>query len=87
MLKDRPTSHKNMVSQDRLSLVTDSIVLKCGTFCQEYMVLQDRLSLIAAVSQDRFHCTHRDWHLFVPVYIYETVCLIISLNENLFSTR
>ncbi len=36
--------------------MTDSVALKCGTFCQEYVVLQDRWSLMAVVSQDRFHC-------------------------------
>ncbi len=56
VLKDRPTGHKNMISQDRWSLVTGSVTLKCGTFCQEYVVLQDRWSLMAVVSQDRLHC-------------------------------
>ncbi len=55
-LKDHPIGHKNMVSQDRWSLVTGSVALKCGTFCQEYVVLQGRWSLIAVVFQDRFHC-------------------------------
>ena len=30
-----------MVSQDRWSLVTGSITLKCGTFCQEYLAFKD----------------------------------------------
>ncbi len=56
VLKDRSIGHKNMVSQDRWSLVTGSVALKCGTFCQEYVVLQHRWSLMAVVSQDRFDC-------------------------------
>ncbi len=57
VLKDRPVDHKNIVCQDRWSLVTGSVALKCNTFCQEYVVLQDR-SLMAVVSQDRFHCIY-----------------------------
>ena len=45
-----------MVSQCR-SLVAGSVALKSGTFCQEYVVLKDRWSLMPVVSQDRFHCT------------------------------
>ncbi len=36
VLEDRPIGHKNMVSQhaqERWSLVTCSVALKCGTFC------------------------------------------------------
>ena len=44
-----------MVCQDRWTLVTGSVVLKGGTFCQEYVVLQDRWSLIVLVFQNRFH--------------------------------
>ncbi len=29
-----------MVCQDRWSLVTSSIILKCRTFCQKYLVLR-----------------------------------------------
>ncbi len=57
VLKDHPFGHKNVVSlsQDRWSLVTDSAVLKCWSFCQKCVVSQDRWSLMAVVSQDRFH--------------------------------
>ncbi len=55
VLKDAPIGHKNVVSQDRWSLVTGSVALKCGTLRQEYVVLQDQWSLMAVVSQDRFH--------------------------------
>ena len=50
---------KNMVSQhaqEMWSLAAGSVPLKCRTFCQDYMVLQDRWSLMAAVSEDRLHC-------------------------------
>ena len=40
-LKDRPIAHTNMISQDRWSLVTGSVALKCGTFYQEYVIIQD----------------------------------------------
>ncbi len=56
VLKDRPIVHKNVVSQDRWSLVTGSFTLKFRTFCKKIVVLQDRWSLVAVVSQDRFHC-------------------------------
>ncbi len=54
---ERPAHHhKNVVSQDRESLVTGSITFKCRTFSLEYLVFQGMLSLIAVASQDRFHC-------------------------------
>ncbi len=36
---------------------TGSVTLEYGTFCQEYVVLQDRWSFMAVTPQDRFHCT------------------------------
>ncbi len=45
--------------QDRWSsacMVTGSNSLTCRTYCQKYAVLHDRWSLMAVVSQDRFHC-------------------------------
>ncbi len=58
-MKDRPIGHKNMVSQDRWSLVTGSVALKCGTFCPEYMyvVLADKWSLMAVVSHNQLLMT------------------------------
>ncbi len=53
-LKDRPVGYKYMVLQDRLSLVTGSITLKCVTFCQEYMVLQNRWSRGGGLSTTGF---------------------------------
>ncbi len=62
VLKHCHIGHKNVVSQDRWSLVTGSLTLNthvhvCRTFCQEHLVFQDRRSLMPVVSQDRFHCT------------------------------
>ncbi len=55
VLKDHPIGHKNIVAQDRWSLVT--YTLECRTFCPKLVVLQDRWSLMAVISPDRFHCT------------------------------
>ena len=54
-LKDHPIGHKNVVCQDRWSLVTGSVILKCGS-CQKCVVCQDRWSLVAVAFQDKFHC-------------------------------
>ena len=35
------------------------VPLKYKTCCQEYVVFQDRWSVMAVVSQDRFHCCSR----------------------------
>ncbi len=40
VLKDYPIGHKNVVSHDRWSLVTDSVLLKCRTFYLEVVVLE-----------------------------------------------
>ncbi len=70
--KDHPIGHKNVVRQDRWSLVTGSVVLKCGSFCQKCVVCQDRWSLMAVVSQDRFHCIqllciiHKYYSIILP---------------------
>ncbi len=56
VLEDHPMGHKNVVSQDRWSLVTGLTTMKCMTLCQEYLVFQDRWSLMAVVFQDRFYC-------------------------------
>ncbi len=52
VLKNHPIVDINMISQGRWSLVTGSVTLKCRTY-QEYLVFQDRWSLMAVVSQDR----------------------------------
>ncbi len=59
-LKAHPIGHKNVVCQDRWSLVIGSVLLKCTcrSFCWKCMVCRDRWSLMAVVSQDRFHCNH-----------------------------
>ncbi len=47
LLKDHPIGHKNVVSQDRWSLVTGSVMLKCRSFCHKCVVFQDRWSHMA----------------------------------------
>ncbi len=76
VLKDHPIGHKNVVCQDRWSLVTGSVILKCRPFCQKYVVCQDRWSLMAVVSQDRFHCIHVVilWHEIFPVADNSSQC-------------
>ncbi len=49
--------HKNVVCQDRWSLVTGSIILQCRSFCRKCVVCQDSWPLMAVVLQERFHCT------------------------------
>ncbi len=44
-VENHPIGHKNVVCQDRWSLVTGSVILKCKSFCQKCMVFQDRWSL------------------------------------------
>ncbi len=44
LLKDHPIGHKNVVCQDRLSLVTGSVILTCRSFCQKCVLCQDRWS-------------------------------------------
>ncbi len=51
VLKDHPIGHKNIVSQDRWSLVTCLVILKCSSFWQKCVVFQDRWSLMAVVSR------------------------------------
>ncbi len=52
VLKDHTIGHKSIVSQDKWSLMTGSISLKCGTFCQEYLVRRLKTgSLMEVVSQ------------------------------------
>ena len=38
VLKDHSIGHKNVVCQDRWSLMTGSIILKCRSFCQKSVV-------------------------------------------------
>ena len=55
VLEDGPIGHENVVSQDRWSLVTDSITLKNRTYCQEYLVFRSMWSLMTMV---KFHCAN-----------------------------
>ena len=57
VLKDCPIAHKKYGFSRQVVFGESSIAPKCGTFCQEYVVLQDRWSLIVAVCQYCFHCT------------------------------
>ncbi len=41
VLKDHPIGHKNVVCQDRWSLVTGSVYRKCRSICWRCMVCQD----------------------------------------------
>ncbi len=56
VLKDCYIGDKNKVSQDRWSLVTSSFTLKCKT-CQNVVVLPDRWSVVAVISQGKFNST------------------------------
>ncbi len=47
VLKGCPVGHKNVVFQDRWSCWHVSVAFKGRTFCQEYVVLQDRWCLKA----------------------------------------
>ncbi len=87
VLKDRLICHKNRVSQDRWSLVTGSITLKCRTSWQEYVVLQDMWSFMAVVSQDRFHCTSvyntSNQHLYECVYsFYDVTTVTVCVKHS-----
>ncbi len=49
--------HKNIVSQDRWSLVTGSIAVKCGTFGQYYLAFQDLMMAVVYCTRSYTH-TH-----------------------------
>ena len=53
----RPWGHNNLTSQERWSFMTNPITFNCRTFCQEYLVFQDRWSLMAVGSHERFNCS------------------------------
>ncbi len=55
-LKDYPIGHKNVVFQDRSSLVRGLIILKFRHSAR-YMQSFKMGGLMEMVSQDRFHCT------------------------------
>ncbi len=67
VLKDHPTGDTNMVSHDRWCLVGSSFTLKCRTFCQKLVVLQDRWSLMVEVSQDRVPYTRMCMNIQIHV--------------------
>ncbi len=55
--KDNPFPNKNVLPPDRLTLVTGSILLNRKSLWQKILIFQNRWSLMAVVSLDRFHCT------------------------------
>ncbi len=59
VLKDHPIGHRNVVSQDRWSLVTVSVYWNVGPSAKNGWLLKTGglIMLMAVVSQDRFHCT------------------------------
>ncbi len=64
---------------------------KSRTCCTKLMVLQDRWSLMAVVSQDRFHCTLLWDKIFSVVSLWQacvqwTTCLHIPWNANILLT-
>ncbi len=64
VLRDHPIGHKNVVCQDKRSLVTGSVMLKCGSLCQKCVVCQDRWSLkigftIQNISPPDYHFSTR----------------------------
>ncbi len=71
LLEDCPNGHKNVVSQDRWSLVTGSITLKYRT-CPEYLVFQGRWSHYSGLSRQ------------VSLYMYKHQCEHFS-DAQLFS--
>ncbi len=92
VLKDHLNDHKNILSRQ---LVTGSLTLKCRTFCQKLVVLQDRWSLMAVVFQDRFHSTNARCQYIILVYLesYKLVAYpkdllkknLINLHEFIYS--
>ncbi len=54
-LKDHPVSQKNVVSRQVASRDRFNCIIALGLFGRKIVVFQDGLSLVAVVSQDRFH--------------------------------
>ena len=75
-LKDHPIGQKNVVSQDKWSLATGSVILKCRTFCQECVAFEDRWSLMGVVSQDRFHCTAMSISVVEIIVVCQEIFLV-----------
>ncbi len=91
VFKDHPNGHKNVVCQDRWSLVTGSVVLKCRFFWRKCMVCQDRWSLMAVVSQDRFHCIYFQFKysivLTIVCYLIVPLSSYVIVTANWFSDK
>ncbi len=71
VLKRHPIGHQNVVCQDRWSLVTGSVTLKCRSFCQKCVVCQDRWSL------------NWQWSLKVSLYYPCQTCYIHHMLNSL----
>ena len=68
--------HKNVVFQDKWSLVKGLLASKWRTSCQEYLVFQDSWSLMAVVSQERFHR--------MVVYVRHVICFrLVQRGQSL----
>ncbi len=77
ILKDCPIGHKNVVCQDRWSLVTGSVILKYTAFCQKCVVCQDRWSLMVVVSQDQLHCTILAF--WCAIFLFDTTTVGVTV--------
>ncbi len=76
VLKDVPFGHTNFMSRQVVFGDRLTVALKCRTFYQEYLFLQDSWSLMAVASLDRLHCVPMDSFHFC------TLAGIILLQEN-----
>ncbi len=64
-----------------------SVILKCRSYCRKCVVCQDRWSLMAVVSQDRFHCTGNLKHYTIsPVTIHALTEWTYKLLEDFYNT-
>ncbi len=78
VLKDHPIGHENVVSQDKWSLVTGSATLKCVTFCQEYLVSQDKFYCIKVIS--RYNCCKNK--LIFVYLVFFRVCKHVQITPH-----
>ncbi len=69
VLNDHPIGHNDVVSQDRWSLPTCSITLKCRTFYQKYLIFQD--SHGSGLSRQVSLC---NWSSSIKKTIYDEKC-------------
>ncbi len=82
------TCHKNMVAQERWSLVTGSVALKCGIFCQKFVILQDRCTVYHGSGSSRqvslyvkfqnFTFINKSLEIFLSRYLGHILCDFVS---------